>query len=61
VSKVFGKFRNSDYEEELEFHSSKKKKNQQKTSRKKSNYEDYDYFQGSEDYQKSARKKSKTY
>jgi len=59
VSKVFGKFRSFDYEDDFDFQPRKKKKNIQKTSRKKSGYEDYDYFQGYEDYQKPARKKAR--
>jgi hypothetical protein len=59
VSKVFGKFRNFDYEEDFDFLPRKKKKNEQRSLKKKSNYEDYDYFQGYEDYQKPARKKAR--
>ena len=58
MSKVLGKFRNYDYEEGADFQPRKKKKYEQKSSRKKSNYEDYD-FRGYEDYQKPARKKDR--
>jgi hypothetical protein len=60
VSKFSGKFRN--YEEDENFNFQPRKKNkEQKTTRKKSNYDDYDYFMGNEDYQKPARKKARQF
>jgi len=60
VSKFSGKFRN--YEEDDNFNFQPRKKNkEQKTTRKKSNYDDYDYFMGNEDYQKPARKKARQF
>ena len=60
MSKFSGKFRN--YEEDENFNFQPRKKNkEQKTTRKKSNYDDYDYFMGNEDYQKPARKKARQF
>jgi hypothetical protein len=60
VSKFSGKFRN--YEEDENFNFQPRKKNkEQKTTRKKSNYDDYDYFMGNEDYQKSGRRKARQF
>ena len=59
MSKFSGKFRNYDYDEEYGFETRKKKRNQIKTPRKKSYYEDDDYFRGYDDYQKPARKKAR--
>lgn len=60
MSKFSGKFRN--YEEDDNFNFQPRKKNkEQKTTRKKSNYDDYDYFMGNEDYQKPARKKARQF
>lgn len=60
MSKFFGKFRNYDDDENYNFHSKKKKRDQQKITRKKSNYnDDYDYYGGYDDYQKPARRKAR--
>ena len=59
MSKFSGKFRNYDDDEHFNFQPRKKKRDQQKTTRKKSNYDDYDYFTGFEDYQKPARRKAR--
>jgi hypothetical protein len=61
VSKFSGKFRNYDDDENANFQPRKKKRDQQKTTRSKSNYDDYDYFMGNEDYQKSGRRKAKQF
>jgi hypothetical protein len=60
VSKFSGKFRNYEEDDNFNFQPRKKKK-EQKTIRKKSNYDDYDYFMGNEDYQKPARKKARQF
>jgi hypothetical protein len=60
VSKFSGKFRNYEEDENSNFQPRKKKK-EQKIIRKKSNYDDYDYFMGNEDYQKPARKKARQF
>ena len=60
MSKFSGKFRN--YEEDENFNFQPRKKNkEQKTTRKKSNYDDYDYFMGNEDYKKPARRKARQF
>ncbi len=61
MSKFSGKFRNYDDDDNFNFQSRKKKKEQQKTTRKKSNYDDYDYFMGNEDYQKPGRRKARQF
>lgn len=60
MSKFSGKFRNYEEDENSNFQPRKKKK-EQKIIRKKSNYDDYDYFMGNEDYQKPARKKARQF
>ena len=61
MSKFSGKFRDYDYEEEYEFTTRKKKKDNHKSPRKKSYFEDDEYFRGYEEYQKPARRKSRHY
>jgi hypothetical protein len=60
VSKFSGKFRNYEEDDNFNFQPRKKKK-EQKNIRKKSNYDDYDYFMGNEDYQKPARRKARQF
>ena len=60
MSKFSGKFRNYEEDENFNFQPRKKKK-EQKIIRKKSNYDDYDYFMSNEDYQKPARKKARQF
>lgn len=59
MSKFSGKFRDYDYEDEYTFETRKKKRNQQKAPRRKSYFEDDDYFRGYEDYQKPTRRKAR--
>ena len=61
MSKFSGKFRNYDDDENFNFKTRKKKKDQQKTTRNVSNYDNYDLFTGYEDYQKPARRKAKQF
>jgi hypothetical protein len=63
VSKILSKYRNSedfyDYEESVGFQPRKKKREEQKSGRKKSNSEDYDYFASYENSQKTTKRKVK--
>lgn len=65
MSKILGKYRNSEdfyeYDESLNFQPRKKKREEQKSGRKKSNSEDYDYFSGYENSQKTSRRKVKQF
>ena len=61
MSKFSGKFRNYDDDENFNFKSRKKNKDQQKFTRNVSNYDNYDYFMGSEDYQKPGRRKARQF